>query len=137
MKKLQAILSISFIGVLLFSTVGFSVSRHYCMGMLMDESFYGVSEGCGMIADDDCDNNKESIRMNCCDDENLVFAGIDVISIIKNKLDAAPAFIAHFPIVDNVFPDQNISYEQLSFFPPPEPQPYGRNLLVKVQRFLI
>lgn len=137
MKKLKAILSISMLGILLFSTVGFTVSRHYCMGMLMNESFYGLSESCGMQVDDDCDNAKESIRMNCCDDENLVFAGIDVISIVKNQLDATPAFIAHFPIIDNLFQEQSTSYEHLSFFPPPEPQPYGRNLLVKVQRFLI
>ncbi len=107
------------------------------MGMLMDESFYSISEGCEAAADDDCDNPEESIRMDCCDDENLVFAGIDVISIIKKQLDFAPVFTAQFPSTTNSFQPQTTNYERLSFFPPPEPHPYGRNLLVKVQRFLI
>ncbi|WP_143764623.1 HYC_CC_PP family protein [Owenweeksia hongkongensis] len=137
MKKLKAILSISLIGILLFSTVGFSVSRHYCMGMLMDESFYSISEGCEVATGDDCDNPEESIKTDCCDDENLIFAGIDVISIIKKQLDFTPALPEVFsPNFAFTIP-QNTDYKLLSFFPPPEPLPYGKNLLVKVQRFLI
>ena len=107
------------------------------MGMLMDESFYSISEGCEVLADDGCDNSEESIKMDCCDDENLVFAGIDVISIVKKQLDFAPATINQFSVLTDTFQPQISNYEFLSFFPPPEPQPYGKNLLVKVQRFLI
>jgi len=107
------------------------------MGMLMDESFYTISEKCGTEVDKHCDKPDSHVTKGCCDDENLVFAGIDVISIVKKQLDVAPYVVAQFPVIANAFAPQNTNYKNLSFFPPPEPQPYGRNLLVKVQRFLI
>lgn len=137
MKKLKAILSISLVGILMFSTVGFSVHRHYCMGMLMDESFYTMTESCGDEADNHCETPSNHIKSGCCDDENLVFSGIDVISIVKKQLDVGPVIAALIPSVSNSVEPQSTDYKLLSFFPPPEPQPYGKNLLVKVQRFLI
>ncbi len=107
------------------------------MGMLMDESFYSLSEDCGMEADDQCEKPEQGIDMGCCDDENLVLAGIDVISIVKEQLDFTPALAGVLlPSFVLAIPE-NTDYKLLSFFPPPEPQPYGKNLLVKVQRFLI
>ncbi len=136
-KKLKVIFSISMIAVLLFSSMGFTVNRHYCMGMLMDESFYAWSDACGMDAEDSCEKPGESIDMGCCDDESLVFNGVEVISFIKKQLELAPSFLAFLP--NNISPSdfQTSLYEELSFFPPPEPLPYGRDLLVQVQRFLI
>lgn len=107
------------------------------MGMLMDESFYSLSETCGMEAEDACERPGQSIDMGCCDDENLAFAGIDVISFVKKQIGPST--------VDSVVNSHSYATSKLqsailnhaSLFPPPEPLPYGRNLLVRAQRFLI
>ena len=138
MKALRAILSFSLIGILLFSTMGLSVSRHYCMGMLISESFYSPSNDCGMDIYDSCNNTDEVIfTAGCCEDENLVFKGIDVISVFKKQLDNThTADLQNLTIQLDLTPQSN-RYSELSYYPPPEPKPYGTDLLVRVQRFLI
>ena len=138
MKILKAIFSVSMIAILMISTLGFSVNRHYCMGMLVEESFYTPSAGCTDMDEDDCSTSFQSEEKGCCDDETLAFEGIDVLSFVKKQLEVSPIaanFSATLPF-QNWIETQN-TYQKISFFPPPEPQPYGRNLLVKVQRFLI
>ncbi len=136
-KKIRGIFSIAMIAVLLFSSVGFSVNRHYCMGMLMDESFYSLPDDCGMQTNDTCEKPASSIDMGCCDDENLAFAGIDVISSVKKQLSFSPANVAPLRVSLAALSQQNSNHTKSFVFPPPEPLPYGRNLLVQVQRFLI
>lgn len=125
------------IGILLISTLGFSVSRHYCMGMLVDESYYAPSDGCGMQMNDHDDTTHDELSTGCCDDENLVFQGIDVISSIKKQVDVPPSLVFSLPCIDLDASLQSPHYSDLSYYPPPIVQPYGRDLLVKVQRFLI
>ncbi len=136
-KKLKSIFSITMIAVLLFSSVGFSVNRHYCMGMLMDESFYSIADGCGMESDDTCEEPAESFDLGCCDDENLALAGIDVISFSKKQKDLLCVNIVQQSFTYVAAQPQTTNRKPFTFFPPPEPLPYGRDLLVQVQRFLI
>ena len=138
MKILKTIFSFSMIAILMLSTLGFSVSRHYCMGMLVEESFYSPSDGCSDMSEDDCGSGFEMDDKGCCDDETLAVEGIQVISFLKKQVEFSPVIIypSGLCAFQSLPEDQN-TYQKLSFFPPPEPQPYGRGLLVKVQRFLI
>jgi hypothetical protein len=77
MKAFKVIMSVFLVVTLLVSSVGFSVSRHYCLGMLAEESFYHLgNESCGMI--DECDASGNHLSTHCCDDENLAIPGIQV-----------------------------------------------------------
>ncbi len=107
------------------------------MGMLMNESFYSLPEKCGMEATSSCTAPGESIDMGCCDDENLAFRGIEIISHSKQKLSFNLVKVVDFYSAFNLATASASSYKLLSFFPPPDVLLYGRNLLIQVQRFLI
>lgn len=124
------------IGALLFSTVGFSVSRHYCMGDLVDESFYHIPQECGLDNDDHCGGDDEHFSKNCCEDENLVFEGIDVLTTQQDHFNpiAAAILTSPYAIVGSV--EKHISKNTFPNAPPP-PAESGRQILIRVQRFLI
>lgn len=90
-----------------------------------------------MAADDDCGKPDQTFDMGCCDDENLIFSGIDITSTVKKYLDLTPLISSDLTQVFTLTRLHSTRYKLLSYFPPPEPLAYGRNLLVKVQRFLI
>ncbi|WP_456377019.1 HYC_CC_PP family protein [Lutibacter sp.] len=58
--------------VVLFSTMSFSISEHYCGEHLVDSALFSKAESCGMASDNyrkqtpnkDCSFQKD----NCCDD---------------------------------------------------------------------
>lgn len=63
----QAVKILSFVMALLvlFSTLSFSVKKHYCGDFLVDVSFTGETEGCGM----DMNKTTTKKKKNCCKDE--------------------------------------------------------------------
>lgn len=107
------------------------------MGMLMDESFYSLPVSCEADGEYSCDSTEQTIHTGCCDDESLAFMGIDVINFIKKQ--GATILIntsVFFPSVVLSLPQSQTQANTL-YTHPPEPLPYGRTLLVQVQRFLI
>ena len=72
--------------MVLFSTMSFSISEHYCGDNLVDSSLFSTAESCGMemensFAIGDCDIQKN----NCCKDVVKLFEGQDDIK--TNPLD--------------------------------------------------
>ena len=72
--------------IVLFSTMSFSISEHYCGDNLVDRSLFSTVESCGMemekpLAIGDCDIQKN----NCCKDVVKLFKGQDDIK--TNPLD--------------------------------------------------
>jgi hypothetical protein len=72
-KKISAIL-MAF--VVLFSTMSFSISEHYCGDYLVDSALFSKAESCGMEMQKpsptkDCSINKD----NCCSDVVKQFEG--------------------------------------------------------------
>ena len=59
------ILSIFLALIVLLSTMSFTVDKHYCGEFLVDVSFTGKAEGCGMKMD----NVATTKKKNCCKDE--------------------------------------------------------------------
>jgi hypothetical protein len=73
------IASFSLAFIVLFSTFSFTVDKHYCGGFLVDISFTGETEGCGMKMD-----KASATKMkNCCKDEVQKFEGQDELQTNK------------------------------------------------------
>lgn len=128
--------------MLLFATLGFSVSRHYCLGMLVKERLYAPTPvHCDMAEKATCQKTPsgEHLGHNCCDDEFWAIAGIAVTHIpepsfsIETPSEQAaalpPVLVQHqdWLFAHHCFTEQNTG-------PPP---PSGREILVRHQRFLI
>ena len=72
--------------MVLFSTMSFSISEHYCGDNLVDSSLFSTAESCGMELEkpspfEDCSIKKN----NCCKDVVKLFKGQDDIK--TNTLD--------------------------------------------------
>lgn len=137
MKWFKKIASLSLIVVVLFATVGFSVSRHYCMGMMVEESFYSPAHSCEMETfDEHHDGDTDHFKKNCCDDEQLIIPGIEVVNKGGVKSFDLTKSLALLQSDKNysepVF--ENLDYTYTQYFPPPDED---QNLLVLYQRFLI
>lgn len=86
-------MSITLALLLLVSTTSWKVEKHYCMGFLVDISFFSEAEGCGMNMDLPSDSDRISKENSCCDDVTIVVKGQD-------KLDVASF---DFQLIDQVF----------------------------------
>lgn len=112
------ILSITLAFLVLFSTFSFTVEKHYCGDFLMDVSFTGDTDGCGMQMD-----NAPAKKKNCCKDEThqvegqdeLQLASFDKITFEKQQFIAA--FIHSY---QDLFLEKSTNKVVQKDFPPPE-----------------
>lgn len=81
-KKLHRIFSAFMALLLLASTISWTVEKHYCMGHLMDMSFFAEAEDCGMIMPSS-ENSSTAITDDdsCCKDERIVVEGQDDLQL--------------------------------------------------------
>ena len=77
MKKMLYKLFASTMAILLLaSTISWKVEKHYCLGHLMDLSFFTPVQDCGMGMDLSDDNKlKIQDENSCCNDEVIVVEG--------------------------------------------------------------
>ena len=68
MKVITKITSLSLVFFVLISTLSFTVDQHYCGDFLVDISFTGDADSCGMNMDTES-------KKNCCSDEEISFEG--------------------------------------------------------------
>ncbi len=71
--------------LLLLSTVSWTVEKHFCMGRLMDVSFFMDAEDCGMEAAVMLMGDEEG--NHCCDDESFTLEGQDDLKLNWNDID--------------------------------------------------
>ena len=119
MKNLfTKIASIILAFLVLFSTFSFTVEKHYCGDFLVDVSYLGKAEGCGMKMDL-IDTIK---KKNCCKDEVYKIKGQDKLQLGSNiKFDTKnQQFLAAFLLSYNdsfkVFSKKTI--QQKKYYPP-------------------
>ena len=79
-ENLFKISSVLMAFIVLFSTISFSISEHYCGDHLVDRSLFSTAESCGMemeksLAIGDCNIQKN----NCCKDVVKLYKGQDDI----------------------------------------------------------
>jgi len=76
-ENIHKLFSIAMALFLLASTTSWTVGKHYCMGHLMDVSFFADAEDCGMDMGLSDDASKMEEKSSCCNDEVLIVDGQD------------------------------------------------------------
>lgn len=69
--------------LVLASTISWTVEKHYCMGHLVDTSFFSPAENCGM---DMVVNASDNEDMSCCNDDIIVVEGQDDLQLTFEDL---------------------------------------------------
>lgn len=73
--------------VVLFSTFSFAVDQHYCGDVLVDFSFFGKAESCGMEVQQTSNTCEyDFIKKDCCHDKTLSIDGHNDLKISFEKL---------------------------------------------------
>lgn len=105
-----------------FSTLSFTVEKHFCGGFLVDISYFGNSQGCAGEGEEDCDNPEVIAKKNCCKDEIQQIKGQDKLqksSVEKITLQKVQFLLAFVTSYNNLFA---ISQKQIvpnqHYFPP-------------------
>lgn len=87
--------------VVMFSTMSFSINKHYCMEHLVDVSVIFPAENCGMDMISTPDDEGEQLNaVPCCSEEHIAVEGQDeintsnTISVEINKTFVAAFFYA-------------------------------------------
>ena len=91
--------------LVLFSTMSFTVDKHFCGKVLVDSAVFSEAEGCGMHSQNPTSSEKENPEDFCCSEEQTSIEGQDELSLTFDDLDLQQqAFLASF------------SYSYLSLF---------------------
>ena len=78
----RKILAISMAFVVLFSTMSFTFSEHYCGDLLVNSALFSKAESCGMEMQNPSPNKDCSIKKdNCCNDELVKVNGQNQLKI--------------------------------------------------------
>lgn len=132
-QNITKIASFTLALIVLFSTFSFTVEKHYCGDFLVDVSFAGETEGCGMKMD----NVSQTKMKSCCKDEVHKIEGQDELQIQKvekfsfEKQQFLASYIITFQELFIINESKNIFYKDFS--PPDLPKDYK----VLYQTFLI
>ncbi len=103
--------------VVLFSTMSFTISMHYCGDTLIETAVFQKAKGCGMEMQNPSTKGCAIIKKNCCNDEQLIVDGQDELQLSVDKISfGQQVFIASFVYTyNNTFKglDNNVSsYEE-------------------------
>ncbi|TDY60721.1 hypothetical protein DFQ06_3305 [Algibacter lectus] len=109
--------------VVLFSTLSYTLSMHYCGDTLVETAMFHKAEGCGMEMDNpSTDEGCSIMKKNCCNDEQLVVDGQDELQLQVDQISfEQQVFIASFVYTyTNLFEglDNNVSSFEVYNAPP-------------------
>ena len=107
--------------IVLFSTLSFTVDKHYCGDTLVDTAIFGKAQTCGMEMMGQSTLNKECsiVKKDCCSEEQAIIQGQDELKISFDTLSFEQqtfivsfvnSYILLFEVVDN----NTISYRDYS-----------------------
>lgn len=125
------IASITLAILVLFSTFSFTVEKHFCGEFLMDVSFTGEADDCGM------EMEAKTINKKCCKDEVYKIDGqneLQLTSFDKITFEKQQFLTAFFYSYKDLFDDKSTEKTFQKDFPPPE---ISFNYQVVYQTFLI
>ena len=109
------------------ATIGLTVNKHYCGGMLMVTSIYTQHELCGDMPMSD----------ECCENESVLFSVEDDFQLVVTQFSITPeisGIVAEPPVLTT---DDTSSYTGAAFYEegsPPYPEP---KIFIWDQSFLI
>ena len=122
---------------MLLSTFSFAVDQHYCGDVLVDFSFFGKAESCGMEMQQFSESYDDSLdKKGCCEDQTLAIAGQDDLKISFEKLSSEQqlfvvSFIYSYINFYEGFDTKIVPFRDYS------PPPLIRDVQVLNQTFLI
>lgn len=126
------ITSITLSFIVLLSTFSFTVDKHFCGDFLVDVSYSGDAQGCGM------DMDSESTKMkNCCKDELVKIEGQDELKLtsFEDITFENQQFLFAFSFYYQSLFEENLENNFIfKEFPPPEIE---TDFQVTYQTFLI
>lgn len=133
-KKIGAILSALLV---LFSTFSFTVDSHYCGEFLVDASYLGKADGCGMEKAIDVSSKEASVKKkSCCKDvtEFIQAPNFEKQELLKISKEQVNFVIAYTYSYINLFKEAQLRNEFYKDFSPPDIQ---QDYQVLYQTFLI
>ncbi|MBQ4820803.1 hypothetical protein [Aquimarina sp. MMG016] len=118
-KSFQKISSFILAGLVLLSTVSFTVEKHYCGRILVDIAIFSEAKGCGMETMDHNSDQNEMIKKSCCKDEIIVVEGQDDLKISLDKIDVPQqvflvAFVSSYFDFFNLPDKNNVIFKKYS-----------------------
>lgn len=108
--------------VVLFSTFSFTVDQHYCGDILVDYSFFGKAQACGMEIQQATDSQENKLeKKGCCDDETLLIMGQNDLKLSHDTLSfEQQQFVVSFVYTYiNLFEGFENKVSSYSKYPPP------------------
>jgi hypothetical protein len=85
-KVVHKIVSIAMAFVVLFSTVSFTVSMHYCGDTLVETAVFFKAKGCGMEMQKPYAEGCAITKKNCCNDEQFIVDGQNQLQLQVNQI---------------------------------------------------
>ena len=119
--------------LVLFSTLSFTIQKHYCGDFLVDISFTGVTHCCSMKMD----TSNKVVKKNCCKDETHQFEGQDELQLSSGEnitLNNQQFLMAFLFAYKGLFLESYPKNGLRKVFPPPE---IRQNYQIIYQSFLI
>jgi len=107
--------------VVLFSTMSFTVSMHYCGDTLVETAIFNKAKGCGMEMEQPSTEGCSITKKNCCDDKQIAIEGLDELQFQVDKI----AFEQHVLIASfaytyiNIFEGLNNNVSSYEEYKPP------------------
>ena len=107
--------------VVLFSTMSYTISMHYCGDTLVETALFQKVKGCGMEMQNPSSEGCAIIKDNCCNDEQMVVDGQDEL---KRQVETISfeqqVFIASFVYsYNNLFKDVETNVSLYDAYKPP------------------
>ena len=125
-KAIHKVTSFLMALVVLFSTMSFTMSSHYCGDNLVDSSIFSKLKSCGMEAETSVTDSLQSsdcsiAKKNCCSEETEIIKGQDKLQLTFEKASFdQQIFVAVFlHTYNNLFELSDEVAHSLSIYPPP------------------
>jgi len=127
-KTLFPILSVFLALVVLLSTTTITINKHFCHGKLVDTVILKESKGCNTADDSTSKKPCKTVKKHCCDDQQLVFEGLDHVQFEKYvpKVKQPNVLVAVYFQKHTINFTRNLKYVVPSYFnyePPPLVRP--------------
>lgn len=130
-KTISTLLAI----VVLFSTMSFTVSKHYCGGTLVDTAIFEELKGCGIqMASEELEIHEE-LKKTCCINVASFIEGEDTEQVALQKMNAPTVYFAIAFI--HSFRSNEVDFTVEDPFYPPSPSLVTEDITVLYENFRI
>ncbi len=125
-KAFHKAISLMMAFVVLFSTMSFTISMHYCGDSLVDTAIFSKLKTCGMESEMKAENTLQSsdcsiAKKGCCTDEQQTVTGQDELQLTFDKITLGQQLFvaAFFHTYNTLFETSKEVTPSLNHYPPP------------------